>query len=112
MEASVARKAQNEAIFRDANEEIEAVREELTAIEGKTPFLCECEDPECREVVRLDVAAYEAVRANATHFLLAPGHPATTGHVIEEHPGYVVVEKDAPVARRIAIDTDPRRDDG
>jgi len=45
MESAVERKAENEAIFRDANERIRAVRGEL-AIDGKTPFFCECEDPD------------------------------------------------------------------
>jgi hypothetical protein len=48
MDQAQERKAQNEAIFRDANEEIEAVRAELTNVDGKTPFFCECEDPACR----------------------------------------------------------------
>lgn len=105
------RKAQNEAIFRDANEEIEAVREELTSIEGKTPFFCECDDPTCREIVRLDLAEYEAVRANPARFLIARGHDFDSGSVVDEQEAYVVVEKSG-VARRVALETDPRSRDG
>lgn len=105
--SAVRRKAENEAIFRDANEEIEAVRAELTEIGGKTPFFCECDDPHCRETVRLDVAEYEAVRSNPATFLVVPGHPHSAAHVVAEHDTYLVVEKEG-VARRVAVETDPR----
>jgi hypothetical protein len=111
MDAATARKAQNEAIFRDANEEIEAVRNRLSLIDGRTPFFCECEDPACREIVRLDLAEYEAVRASPTTFVLAPGHPHSGGRVLVEKPTYLVVEKVGPAAR-VARDTDPRGSDG
>jgi hypothetical protein len=104
------RKARNEAIFRDANEEIRAVRSELTLLDGKTPFFCECEDPHCRAIVRLDLPEYEAVRAQATTFVLATGHPHSGGRVVTERPDYIVVEKTGPAAR-VARDTDPRRDE-
>ena len=109
--SAVRRKAENEAIFRDANEEIEAVRHELTEIEGKTPFFCECDDPHCRETVRLDVAEYEALRADPATFLILHGHPHSAAHVVAEHETYVVVEKEG-VARRVAVETDPRRAGG
>jgi hypothetical protein len=103
-----ARKAQNEAIFRDANEEIEQAREELSIVRGKTPFLCECGDAACREVIRLDLEEYEAVRAHPARFIVAHGHPHSAGAIVAEHEAYVVVEKEG-LARRIARDTDPRR---
>lgn len=111
MKSDAERKAENEAIFRDANEEIEAVREELTEVEGKTPFFCECDDTTCRETVRLDLAEYEAVRASPATFLIARGHPYSYATVVAEHDGYVVVEKSG-VARQVAIETDPRGDGG
>src|SRR4051794_26066432 len=87
------RKAQNEAVFRDANEEIRAVRTELEMTDGKTPFFCECEDTACRELMRLDLAEYEAVRAHPERFVIAVGHPSS-GAPVAEHETYVVVEKD------------------
>ena len=110
MESAVERKAENEAIFRDANERIRAVRAEL-AIDGKTPFFCECEDPDCRELVRLDLHEYEAIRASPARFVIAPGHPHGSGPVVGEHDGYLVVEKEG-AARRVAVETDPRSEDG
>jgi hypothetical protein len=107
MTSDVERKARNEAIFRDANEEIERVRDALSLVDGKTPFFCECEDPRCREIIRLDVTEYEAVRRSPTTFLIAPGHRATTGRVVADKTTYLVVEK-LGAAARVARDTDPR----
>jgi hypothetical protein len=105
--ASEVRKAENEATFRDANEEIERVREELSLVDGKTPFFCECEDANCRDVVQLDLREYEAVRAQPTTFLVAPGHPYSSGHLVEDCHTYLIVQKDG-TAGRIARETDPR----
>jgi hypothetical protein len=69
------RAARNEAVFRDANERIAERREALAAVEGRTPFLCECEDERCTEVVLLTRVEYERVRAEATRFVVVPGHP-------------------------------------
>jgi hypothetical protein len=110
MGSAVERKAENEAIFRDANERIRAIRSELS-IDGKTPFLCECDDAGCRELVLLDLHEYEAVRAEPAWFLIVPRHPHDSGAVVREHDTYLVVEKEG-AARRIAVDTDPRSADG
>jgi hypothetical protein len=40
-----------ERIFRDANKSIGAVAEEL-AVNAQVPFLCECDDPACRQILR------------------------------------------------------------
>jgi hypothetical protein len=104
------RKARNEAIFRDANEEIDAVRAELGILDGKTPFFCECEDPACREILRLGPAEYEAVRSSPATFLVARGHPDSSGRVVAEHDAYVVVEKQGAAAR-VALETDPRAEE-
>ena len=53
--------ARNEAVFRAANEEIARARNELGLFDGKTPFLCECDDAECRTVVPLAVDEYDEV---------------------------------------------------
>jgi hypothetical protein len=111
MDPAEERKAQNEAIFRDANEEIEAVRAELTLLDGKTPYFCECEDPACREILRLGREEYEAVRSSPTRFVIAPGHPDRSGRVVAEHDSYVVVEKRGAAAQ-VAVETDPRTQHG
>jgi hypothetical protein len=106
-ETDESRKAHNEALFRDANESVRAVQADLGMPEGRMPFICECDDPECRSVIRMTQAAYEDMRANARRFVIAPGH-ASLGDVVEPHPDYCVVEK-AGLSAEIAEATDPRR---
>jgi hypothetical protein len=71
------------------------------------PFICECDDPDCRSIVRITQTAYEDVRANALRFVIAPGH-TTLGDIVERHSEYCVVEKSGPSAE-VAEETDPRR---
>jgi hypothetical protein len=99
--------ARNESVFREANEAIAARRAELESIEGSTPFLCECEDEACTELVRLTTEEYEAVRAVPNHFVVVRGHEAHDETVVREGEGWVCVAKDG-AAGAIARETDPR----
>jgi hypothetical protein len=107
-ELSTERAARNEVVFRDANERIEARREELTAIAGRTPFLCECSDVYCKAIIPMTLDEYEHVRDKANRFVLQPGHPTAEAKVVDETDRYVVVEKQG-VSREIAEENDPRR---
>lgn len=99
------RAAKNEVSFREANEQLEDKRSELE-LDGRTPFLCECGDPGCTELVRLSLEEYEHIRSHANWFLIAyPHHDGDDP--VEEHSEYVVVEKHG-LAGRIAKDEDPR----
>lgn len=102
------RLAQNEDFFRSVNERIR----DLAGRHGSDPhryeFLCECSDPGCVERVTLSLDEYEAVRADATRFVLATGHSdATIERVVETAPDHVVVEK-VGVAGEVAQTLDPR----
>jgi hypothetical protein len=102
--------AENEALFRDINERVVALpeRQEASAAE-KLMFYCECGDAKCFEHVRLTLAEYQALRANAARFAVAPGHELPdVERVVERHAGYFVVEKDE-VFRDIVEATDPRK---
>ncbi len=101
------RRAQNEALFRDANEAVRAVQDDLGLTEGRMPFICECEDETCRTVVRISRADYERVHGHPARFLVSPGHDADTGNFVERHDDYCVVEKTG-VAGEIASSRDPR----
>jgi len=98
------RAARNEVFFREANEKLGIKRQDLD-IEGKTPFLCECADPTCTELVRLSLEQYEHVREHANWFLLAAGHDEENEREVEEHDDYVIVEKSG-IAGRIAKEED------
>lgn len=100
--------ALNESVFREANERIAERRAELTAVDGPTPFLCECEDESCTALVRLTLGEYEQVRSEATQFVIVPGHP--TGGKVVDRPsgnGWVCVRKHGRAAE-VARETDGR----
>lgn len=104
------RVARNDAIFRYANEKIRRAADEHEMRE-RVPFICECADPECREIVLLDVDAYERVRVHPTQFFNVPGHQSSAqgwARVTEEHADYVVVEKIGEAAS-VVKDLDPRQ---
>jgi hypothetical protein len=102
------RVGKNNAAFRRATERIaQAARD--AEIE-QVPFICECADPGCTEIVRLGLGEYERIRADSRLFLNAVGHEANAeGHVrvVSGGDGYVVVEK-LGEAGEIADQLDPR----
>jgi hypothetical protein len=87
--------ARNNATFREANERIGALAG-IYRVEGAVPFICECADPACSEIVQLELGKYEEIRADPRRFLKAPGHEAAaqgTAVVVERREGYIIVEK-------------------
>lgn len=88
----------NEAIFRSANERIELEAEAIGAVGGTVPFVCECPDPSCTDLVELTLLEYEDVRAGPTRFFCVPGHEAvavqaSAAVVVEERENVVIGEK-------------------
>jgi hypothetical protein len=87
--------AKNDATFRDANERTAAAAGAY-GLNIPIPFICECADPTCSEIVPLDLEQYEEIRAHSRHFLNTPGHDAAAqgaAVVVAERDGYVIVEK-------------------
>jgi hypothetical protein len=102
------KRAENEAAFRSANEQIRATEREIDPPLERVPYLCECDDVRCHEPIRLTAKEYERVREDGATFLIVPGH-STDGEVTEQHGHYLVVRKhdrSGEVARAL----DPRRD--
>lgn len=90
------RVARNDAIFRDANERIREAAEEHGPVGAPVPFICECADPGCRELVPMTLDAYRSIRSHPAHFLNARGHDAAAHgwvKVVAARDTYVVVEK-------------------
>jgi hypothetical protein len=88
--------ARNDAVFREANERIEQAAVAIGVENGPFPFICECADRECTEILLLELDEYAAIRANPRRFLAVPGHERQAGgaaKVVESHDGYDVVEK-------------------
>jgi hypothetical protein len=106
MARSEERAARNEVLFREANEKISRTGDELD-FPGKIPFLCECEEPTCSQIVRLESDEYERARSSARQFVVAPGHETREANTIESNERFMIVEK-LGVAAEIAEDADPR----
>ena len=87
----------NERLFRDANERIAERRDDLELVDGLTPFLCECEDETCTEIVRLDVSDYRRVRREPFTFVVVPGHPTIGEPTDLAGDGWVCVTKEGRV---------------
>jgi hypothetical protein len=103
------RVARNDAAFREANEQI-SERAAAYGVDGLLPFICECAEESCTEIVRLTAGEYERVRADGALFLNAHGHVAAAqqhARVVEEHERYVIVEKIGR-AGEIVRELDPR----
>jgi len=87
--------ARNDAAFRSANENIAEAAAEIH-VDGALPFICECANRECNEIVMLTASDYESVRTDSRHFLIVPGHQSAeqnVGEVAERHENYIVYEK-------------------
>jgi hypothetical protein len=87
--------ARNDALFREANERIREKAEEYE-VQITVPFICECADPMCRDIVRLGLDEYREIRRNPRYFLNIPGHESVAGgniEVVDRRDGHLVVEK-------------------
>ena len=98
------RLAQNETIFRAANE---GINETVGGRASFMTFLCECGDASCMTEIRLTAAEYEEVRADPRRFALERGHEGPGEVVVSPRERFNMVEKvDAP--GEIAEDRDAR----
>jgi len=96
----------NEAMFRSFNEMVEDVA--VLERSDETTFVCECGDQQCEAMIRLELDAYETVRAVSTRFIVRPDHVHTEAEVVvERHSDYWVVEKTGAAAEE-ASERDPR----
>lgn len=88
------RLAENQTLFREANERLEQAVEDHVAEAQRVPFLCECANAFCRGRVDLTLEQYSALRARENRFAIVPGHPRVDGErIVEHHEGFHVVEK-------------------
>lgn len=102
------RRVENEIVFREANERIEQSARRF-ALGGSVPFICECGDESCRELIHLSAEEYEQVRSRGSRFLVVRGHEVEGDEEIVEDGGpYVIVEKTGP-GKGLAAQADRRR---
>lgn len=110
---SAERAAENQSLYRSANEQIgqlnEAFSEVFPGSESLGEWLCECADTACTFRVKATLQEYELVRANGRTFIVYPGHayPEVEG-IVSENERFMVVEK-FDNGGQIAKSLDPRR---
>ena len=90
--------AENESLFRSANDEIELEAQSFQSRGEKVPFVCECPDLSCTDIVELTLYDYEYIRTGPTRFFVVPGHEALAVQagaaiVIEGRDGVCISEK-------------------
>jgi hypothetical protein len=101
-------KARNEELFRNVNEQIEALSQTVERDDPLMEYLCECDRQDCYEKVKATRAEYESVRADPTHFIVCLDHQdRTLERVFASNDRFLVVEK-LGAAARDAHETDPR----
>lgn len=101
------RLARTESLFRDVNERIAEASERFDAHEAE--FMCECSDATCAERLEVPLDEYEAVREDATTFLLNPDHvDGRVEQIVRRRRGYAIVQKVDKVVARIVRELDPR----
>jgi len=85
------RLAQNEALFREVNEKIEAMAHHLGP-DVPYEFLCECANADCTFRLSLPIAVYEAVRSDPKQFVVLPDHytPEVEVLAVQEETHWVV----------------------
>jgi len=84
--------------FREANEAIHEQADRLGADMDQLPFLCECPDEECVEILLLTPAEYTDIRKYDDHYVTAVGHEdreKPIGQVVARKNSYIVVAKPA-----------------
>jgi hypothetical protein len=92
-----ARIAENQATFREANEQIESTADAIH-LDVDVPFICECAEPTCTQIVPLSLEVYEEIRSHPRRFFNVPGHQDVSvrngaGVVVAREEGYVLVDK-------------------
>jgi hypothetical protein len=106
-------RARNESLFREVNDRIEELSENVES-QGITPeglieFHCECGREGCTERLRMTAAEYDRVRSDNDRFALAPGHETPEMEVVvETSDRFVVVDKLPEAEPLVGADGKPR----
>jgi hypothetical protein len=92
----------NEALFREVNERIDQLHDELG---GASSFeiVCECGDASCIDRFNITSSDYEELRRDVHRFAVVPGHEKPdVEEVVEKRKEYLVVVKTDRDAQKAA----------
>jgi hypothetical protein len=95
----------NEALFREVNERIDQLQNDLG---GGSIFtiVCECGDADCTERFEITQDQYRALREDVHRFAVVPGHERPElERTLVRRADYLVVEKTDPDAADAAEET-------
>jgi hypothetical protein len=119
MADTIQRNAETQNLYREVNERVAEVNRRFAggaAARTSSQLIevfCECgrNGPPCNDHVTVTAATYERIRADATTFVLHPGHgEASVEQVIERGDGFLIARNFGHAAA-IARAADPRRVD-
>jgi len=95
----------NEALFREVNDGIDRLQDDLGGA-ASFEIVCECGDAGCIERFSITDGDYEALRSDVHRFAVIPGHERPDiERTVERCAGYLVVEKTDPDAARAVEET-------
>jgi hypothetical protein len=98
----------NEALFRQVNEQIRSLSDEVADGDRSIGVICECGNTDCVERLELRLSEYERVRSDGLLYIVARGHELPdVEEVVERRDGWQVVRK-VGEAGEVAEETDPR----
>jgi hypothetical protein len=107
------RVARNEALYRELNERIREIEEDLSA-RGVADepelgeYFCECGFDACMEKIRVTPQEYEAVRSSPVQFAIKPEHLVPdVERVLQQNSRFALIEKLEP-ERELVAELDPR----
>ena len=109
------RRVENEATFRDTNESIRAVVARSPAVLPLVPFICECSDPACRELIRMTLGDYDRARETPRRFVIVRGHLDRIGsesRVVQTSDEFLIIEKESAAGEVADARADTGRGDG
>jgi hypothetical protein len=110
LDARRRRAAQNQSLFRAANERVESLNESFRLLLEHMDFACECVDMGCTTAIKLSIPEYESIRSHPNRFFVARGHEIDdVERTLEEVRDYLVVEK-LGGGDDVAREADPRRE--
>src|SRR3954471_19945105 len=105
MDSREKRLAQNEALYREVNERIQALAKRHGDLGARAPeydYFCECANADCNLQIRVPNDVYEWVRSDPHRFLISPGHDTREVEAVSrEERGVGVVEKQGEAARYV-----------
>jgi hypothetical protein len=88
--------AENQRLFRNANERLVERVDEFSSEGASVPFLCECADADCLGRVDLTLSRYREVRSENDRYVILPEHPMVKSErVVEDNGHFHVVRKEA-----------------